>query len=185
MFDVGWYLADCRAGNENKKQSKMGQTGFAGIWSAISHQYKHFLPHISSWTHPPALPEIKEFLQHEQQFHSALYFTSSIFPNKEHNIFLKTCCIQHPRANNQQDKMKIVLTLCLQVEKSLKRKGSGKDSIKSFSSCSTQYVFFFVCFSSSLKSRSESRIAYWQENNTEHHTNCDLHKDKTPFYINP
>lgn len=31
MFDVGWYLADCRAGNENKKQSKMGQTGFAGI----------------------------------------------------------------------------------------------------------------------------------------------------------
>lgn len=48
-------------------------------------------------------------------------------------------------------------------DKSLKRKGSGKDSIKSFSSCSTQYVFFFVCFSSSLKSWSESRITYWQE----------------------
>lgn len=137
--------------------------GFTNSWSAISHQYKHFLPHISSWTHPPALPEIKEFLQHEQHFHSALYFTSNIFPNKQHDIFLKTRYIQHPRANNSQDKMKIVLTLCLQVAKSLKRKGSGKDSIKSFSSCSTQYVFFFVCFSSSLKSWSESRIAYWQE----------------------
>lgn len=163
MFDVGWYLADFRVGSENKKQSKTVQIGFTGSWSTISHQLKRFLPHVSSWTQSPTLPEIKEFFNTKQRFHSALYFTSNIFPNKEYDVFLKIRCIQCPRANYSQDKMKIAITLCLQVEKSWKRKGSGKDSFKIFSSCSTQYVFCLCVFSSSLKSWSESRISYWQE----------------------